>query len=164
MKKLFFFLAFLLLSSAYLSAQADKVLGFWLTEKGTSQVEIYKGTDGKYYGKVSWLDEPNEDGKPKVDDENSDPELQKRPILGLPLLQGFEYDKKDAEWKNGSISCELGQQRRGKDSSTGYRWQLNCSQQEIESQVFLKYLKVRVYADQTDRQPTVAFEAWQPLR
>ena len=103
MKKLFFFLAFLLLSSAYLSAQADKVLGFWLTEKGTSQVEIYKGTDGKYYGKVSWLDEPNEDGKPKVDDENSDPELQKRPILGLPLLQGFEYDKKDAEWKNGSI-------------------------------------------------------------
>ena len=103
MKKLFFFLAFFFLTSAYISAQADKVLGFWITEKGTSQVEIYKGTDGKYYGKVSWLEEPNEDGKPKVDSENSDPELQKRPVLGLPLLQGFDYDKKDNEWKDGSI-------------------------------------------------------------
>ena len=103
MKKLFFFLALLFLASPYLSAQADKVLGFWLTEKGTSQVEIYKGTDGKYIGKISWLDEPNENGKPKVDDENSNPALQNRPIMGLPLLQGFEYDKKDKEWINGSI-------------------------------------------------------------
>ena len=103
MKKIIFFLAFLFLAAPFMSAQADKVAGFWLTEKGTSQVEIYKGTDGKYYGKVSWLDEPNEDGKPKVDDENSDPALQNRPILGLPLLQGFEYDKKEKEWVNGSI-------------------------------------------------------------
>lgn len=103
MKKLFFFLALLFLASPYLSAQADKVLGFWLTEKGTSQVEIYKETDGKYIGKISWLEEPNENGKPKVDDENSDPALQNRPIMGLPLLQGFEYDKKDKEWIEGSI-------------------------------------------------------------
>ena len=103
MKKLFFFLTFILLSTAFLNAQADKVVGFWLTEKGTSQVEIYKGTDGLYYGKVSWLEEPNEDGKPKVDSDNPDPALQKRPILGLPLLQGFEYDKKENEWVNGSI-------------------------------------------------------------
>jgi uncharacterized protein (DUF2147 family) len=103
MKKLFFFLAFLFLASFYLTAQADKVVGVWLTEKGTSQVEIYKGSDGKYYGKISWLEEPNENGKPKVDSDNPDPALQKRPILGLPLLQGFEYDKKDKEWVNGSI-------------------------------------------------------------
>ena len=103
MKKLFFFLTLLFLASTYLSAQADKIVGFWLTEKGTSQVEIYKGTDGKYYGKISWLEELTEDGKPKVDSDNPDPELQKRPILGLPLLQGFEYDKKDKEWARGSI-------------------------------------------------------------
>ena len=103
MKKLFFYLTFLILGSAYLSAQADKVLGFWLTEKGTSQVEIYKGTNGKYYGKVSWLEEPNENGKPKVDDENHDLALQKRPILGLPLLHEFEYDRSDKEWISGSI-------------------------------------------------------------
>jgi uncharacterized protein (DUF2147 family) len=103
MKKLFFLLAFLFFASCYLSAQADKIIGFWLTEKGTSQVEIYKGSDGKYYGKISWLEELMENGKPKVDSENPDPALQNRPILGLPLLQGFEYDKKDREWVNGSI-------------------------------------------------------------
>ncbi len=103
MKKLIFFLAFLFLASAFLFAQADKVVGFWLTEEGTSQVEIYKGTDGKYYGKITWLEEPNEDGKPKIDDENPDPKLQKRPIMGLTLLQGFIYDKKDNEWADGTI-------------------------------------------------------------
>ncbi len=103
MKKLFFFLAFFFLASAYLSAQADKVLGFWLTEKGTSQVEITKGTDGKYYGKISWLEEPNEYGKPKVDSENPDPALKDRLILGLPILEDFEYNKKNKEWVNGSI-------------------------------------------------------------
>jgi len=103
MKKLFFFFAFLFLASAYLSAQADKVVGFYLTAKGTSQVEIYKGTDGKYYGKISWLEELTEDGKPKVDDENPDPALQKRPILGLPLMQGFEYNKDEKQWENGTI-------------------------------------------------------------
>lgn len=103
MKKLFFFLAFLFLASTYISAQADKIVGFWLTEEGTSQVQIYKGTDGKFYGKITWLEEPNENGKPKVDDDNPDPKLQSRPIMGLPLLQGFEYDKKDKEWQNGTI-------------------------------------------------------------
>jgi uncharacterized protein (DUF2147 family) len=103
MKKLFLLLALTLIGTAWLSAQADKVVGFWLTGEGTSQVQIYKGSDGKYYGKISWLEEPNEDGKPKVDSENPDPALKNRPILGLPLLQGFEYDKKDKEWKNGSI-------------------------------------------------------------
>jgi uncharacterized protein (DUF2147 family) len=103
MKKIASFLAFLILALTYSSAQSDKVVGFWLTAKGTSQVEIYKGSDGKYYGKISWLEEPNEDGKPKVDSENPDPTLQKRPILGLPLLQGFSYDKKDREWEGGTI-------------------------------------------------------------
>ncbi len=103
MKKLFFFLASLFLTTALLSAQADKVVGFWLTGEGDSQVEIYKGTDGKYYGKISWLEEPNENGKPKVDDENPDPKLQQRPVMGLPLLQGFVYNKKKKEWSGGTI-------------------------------------------------------------
>ncbi len=99
MKKLFFFLAFLITTTAFLSAQADKIVGFWLTEEGDSQVEIYKGTDGKYYGKISWLEEPNENGKPKVDDENPDPALQNRPIMGLPLLQGFTYNREESKWE-----------------------------------------------------------------
>ena len=69
-----------------------------------------------------------------------------------------------AEWKNGSIYCDAGRERDGKDDATGYLWKLSCAQQEIEPGVFLKCLKVRVYADGMEEEPTVAFEAWQPLR
>jgi uncharacterized protein (DUF2147 family) len=103
MKKLLLFLAMMTAGSSFLFSQTDKVVGFWLTEKGTSQVEIYKAEDGKYYGKISWLEEPNEDGKPKMDTENPDDALKTRPILGLNLLQGFVYNQKDKEWEDGSI-------------------------------------------------------------
>ena len=43
MKKIFTLIAVLFLASAFLSAQADRVVGFWLTEEGTSQVQVYKG-------------------------------------------------------------------------------------------------------------------------
>jgi uncharacterized protein (DUF2147 family) len=87
----------------FLYAQSDKILGTWVTEKGTSAVDIYKGTDGKYNGKISWLEEPLENGKPKVDDENSDPQLAKRPIMGLQILKGFSYDSKRKQWVGGTI-------------------------------------------------------------
>ena len=94
MKKLFFLLAVIFLASAYVSAQVDKVVGFWLTEEGTSQVQVYKGNNGSYFGKITWLDEPNEDGKPKVDDDNPDPALQNRPIMGLVIVKDLKYDSK----------------------------------------------------------------------
>ncbi len=68
------------------------------------------------------------------------------------------------EWKNGHMPCDVGQEQQGKDSATGYRWQLNCNQQEVEAGIFLKCLRVKVYADPTEQEPTIAFEAWQPLR
>lgn len=86
-----------------LLAQADRILGTWYTEEGTSTVDIYKGSDGKYHGKVSWLDEPYENGKPKVDSENPDQKLKSRPIMGLPLLQGFQYSPGKKQWVNGTI-------------------------------------------------------------
>ena len=103
MKKLLLFLALLIMGSSFLFSQADKVLGFWLTEKGTSQVEIYKAEDGKYFGRISWLEEPNEDGKPKMDTENPDEAMKTRPIHGLNLLKEFVYNAKDEEWEDGSI-------------------------------------------------------------
>lgn len=107
MKTKFLFVAFLLavfLSPDLFAQEADNVLGYWLTQEGDSQVKIFKAKDGKYYGNIKWLDEPNEeDGTPKVDDENSNPELQKRPILGLQLLKSFNYDEKAEEWVDGTI-------------------------------------------------------------
>ena len=103
MKKISIVIGLLFLFSLQIAAQADKVLGFWLTDEGESQIEIFKKSNGKYYGKIVWLEEPYENGKPKVDDDNPDESLRNRPILGLELLKGFNYDSEDKEWENGTI-------------------------------------------------------------
>ena len=83
---------------------ADKILGYWLTQDGDSQVKIFKATNGKYYGEIKWLKTPNEeDGTPKLDDNNPDPELQKKTVLGLQILKGFKFDNDDKEWVDGTI-------------------------------------------------------------
>lgn len=80
---------------------ANKILGVWLTAVEDSKVEIYK-KGNKYYGRVIWLAEPNdEDGKPAVDKFNPNPSLQKRPILNMDILTSFTYD--DGEYVDGFI-------------------------------------------------------------
>ncbi len=84
-----------------MTAQSSAILGEWLNEDKDAKVNIYE-KEGKYYGKVSWLKEPNEDdGKPKVDNENPDESKRSRPIAGLLLLKDFYYAEK--EWKGGTI-------------------------------------------------------------
>jgi uncharacterized protein (DUF2147 family) len=105
--------ALLVISMAFAGAasaqsKADKILGYYLTyddETGAekSQVQIFKSTNGKYYGKIVWLKEPNKNGKPKVDDKNPDAKLQSRAIIGLEMLKGFKYNESDNEWNDGSI-------------------------------------------------------------
>ena len=102
MKKLLFTLFATLLPLA-LTAQASKITGTWLTEEGTSQVEIFKGSDGQYHGKIIWLDEPNENGKPKKDKENPNKNLRNRPLLGLNLVKGFSYNRGKKQWTGGTI-------------------------------------------------------------
>lgn len=88
-----------------LNAQNKKsdILGEWLNEEGDARVEMFE-RNGKIYGKLSWLKDPiDEDtGKPKLDKNNDDPQLQKRPLLGLEILSGFTFDGKK-EWKGGEI-------------------------------------------------------------
>jgi len=103
MKKYLFTAIALLIVPLFLYAQTDKIQGIWFTEKGTSTVEVTKSSDGTYAGKINWLEEPNENGKPKVDDENSDPELAKRPIMGLSIVKDFHYNSKKERWDEGSI-------------------------------------------------------------
>jgi uncharacterized protein (DUF2147 family) len=81
----------------------DKVLGKWYTPDKETILEVYKES-GKYFGKIVWLKEPNEeDGTPKVDDKNPEPKLQSRHILGLVNLNDFIYDAKEKEWSDGKI-------------------------------------------------------------
>ena len=108
MKKLAIFLL-VLLPAVFISnlskaqVKANDVEGIWLNEDKDAHIRI-ENRDGKYYGNIVWLKEPYEEGTtdPKVDDENPDPELQKRPIMGLELLSGFVFDGDD-EWEDGDI-------------------------------------------------------------
>ena len=80
-------------------SQSDKVLGFWLTAEGDSQLEIFKTNEGRYSGKVVWIDK-DWDAK---DDKNPNPKLQSRKIVGLQFLSNFRFNEKDKEWVDGSI-------------------------------------------------------------
>ncbi len=96
--------ATIMLFTLFASGQANQVVGFWLTAEGDSQVEIFRKADNKYYGRVVWLKDPlNEQGRPKVDDQNPERALQNRPIIGLELLKGFSYNASKSEWAGGTI-------------------------------------------------------------
>jgi uncharacterized protein (DUF2147 family) len=99
MKKNLLFVIILLLSTGLMYAQADKVLGIWLTEKKSSQVKVFKATDGKIYGKVAWID----DDKEKLDTNNPDPNLSKQKVWGSVILKGFKYNESKKQWEGGTI-------------------------------------------------------------
>lgn len=93
--------------------EADRLLGRWKTEPDEdgelAHVEITEQA-GAYSGKIVWLSQPKfgpEDGaewagKVKVDHHNPKDELRDRPILGLPIVEGFSYDGDD-RWTGGTI-------------------------------------------------------------
>jgi uncharacterized protein (DUF2147 family) len=103
----------LFLALPVLAGDGNTILGVWATdpdgEGGQAHIEITK-VDGKYAGKIVWLEEPlyteddedGEAGEPKVDKNNPDAALQSRPIMGLQLMAGFVFDGKGT-WKKGTI-------------------------------------------------------------
>jgi uncharacterized protein (DUF2147 family) len=103
MKKLLFTAIVILFVPVFLYAQASRIEGTWYNDDKTSKITIKKEINGKYEGKITWLDEPNENGKPKVDDENPDPKLQNRPIMGLTIVENFRYDSHKKQWVGGRI-------------------------------------------------------------
>ncbi|OJV52082.1 MAG: hypothetical protein BGO31_08145 [Bacteroidetes bacterium 43-16] len=83
------------------SAKAQEINGYWYNDVKDAKIEIFKATDGKYYGKIVWLKEPNRDGQPKVDKFNSNSKLKTRPIMGLHILSGFK--KSGSTYEDGTI-------------------------------------------------------------
>ena len=85
-----FLFVFLFLISKVAGAQADPIEHTWYNEAKTGKIQIYKAVDGKFYGKIVWLKEPNRDGKPKLDIENPDKSKRNQPTMGLLILKGFK--------------------------------------------------------------------------
>lgn len=78
---------------------ADPVEGEWLTPSGSGKVRIAP-CGGKLCGNITWLKNPA-DAKAS-DNNNPDPKLKARPILGLPMLWGFK-PAGPGKWTGGKI-------------------------------------------------------------
>ena len=99
MKKILFCMIFMLAPLA--AAFAQDVIGKWKLEDGSAIVEVYKQGD-VYNGKIVWLKDPTEaDGTPAVDNQNPDPKLRSRQVIGLNMLHGLK--KVGGEYTGGSI-------------------------------------------------------------
>jgi uncharacterized protein (DUF2147 family) len=96
---------FLLLASTT-TALAASAEGEWVTEGDKARVKIAPcaGSAQELCGTITWSYRPPDapaEG-PLLDINNGDPALRSRPIVGLPLLQGFKPDGDDT-WDGGTI-------------------------------------------------------------
>jgi uncharacterized protein (DUF2147 family) len=99
MKKNLLIIALFIISAGMIYGQADKVIGIWLTEKKGSQIRIFKATDGKYYGKIEWLEED----KDRLDVNNPNEKLRSNKVWGMLILRGFNYNESKKQWEGGTI-------------------------------------------------------------
>lgn len=91
-----------------LPAHAADVAGRWMLSDGKITVQV-SHCGSQLCGKVVALKEPISkiDGKPKVDRENPDPALRRRPIIGLDILLGMQ-PAGDNLWKGAIYNADDG--------------------------------------------------------
>lgn len=75
--------------------RGDDILGFWNDTEHSAVIEIYK-CGKKYCGKIDKAKKG-----PKTDENNPEPGLRGRPIIGMELMKGFSFNGK--EWKGGKV-------------------------------------------------------------
>jgi uncharacterized protein (DUF2147 family) len=95
-------LAGLLLAAAAPAFAADPVEGEWLTQSGSGKVRIgpCAGKPDRMCGAISWLKNPA-DAVAK-DNQNPDPALKSRTMLGLPMIWNFKQAA-PGRWAGGKI-------------------------------------------------------------
>jgi uncharacterized protein (DUF2147 family) len=100
---LLLFLFLLSGSLAFSQTDADRIVGLWLPADKKSHIRIEK-IGNKYFGKVVWLKEPNDEktGKPEVDEHNPDPNMRTQPIMGLRIMKDFTYEG-NGVFKGGNV-------------------------------------------------------------
>ncbi|MFM2267688.1 MAG: hypothetical protein RL757_1129 [Bacteroidota bacterium] len=103
-KKIFFlFLMFATrLSNAGAQNDADKIVGKWMSADNDMKVEVYKN-NGYYEGRIIWFAcAPKYVMTDFYDKKNPNKSLCGRPWLGMNVLEGLQFKKKN-EWHNGKI-------------------------------------------------------------
>ncbi len=104
----------LLVSTAFAEPGPDAIIGQWMSTRRNVKVQVYKeGVEFK--GRVTWFKDSDDPSKPmatRLDENNPDPKLRKRKVLGMPVLSRLEYNAKTGRWENGKIY----------DPKTGRQW------------------------------------------
>jgi len=91
--------AILMIASPAFAENGKDVFGIWKVQSGTALVEIKDCGDGTPCGRLVSIDAPNPEAV--LDDQNPNPELAKKPLLGSRMLWGFEAKK--SKWSGGRI-------------------------------------------------------------
>ncbi len=66
--------------------------GVWIMDNGKVTVQV-DDCGGNLCGKIVALSKPlDKHGNPKLDKENPDPALRKRPVIGITILQNMKAD------------------------------------------------------------------------
>ncbi|NGF55624.1 DUF2147 domain-containing protein [Parapedobacter sp. SGR-10] len=103
MKKIYYTLLLLICSTAAYSQSSVDIVGKWTTiddETGQAKsiVEIFKKSDGKYYGKIhKLLIKPENDNCINCKDDRKN-----KPLIGLEIIRGLS--KEGNEFTGGSIT------------------------------------------------------------
>jgi uncharacterized protein (DUF2147 family) len=83
-------------------ASAFDIDGVWEVEDGDAHVQIWP-CGNSLCGDIVWLKAPqNREGRPRLDDDNENPRLRDRPLLGVELLEGFRRTAAN-RWEGGRI-------------------------------------------------------------
>ena len=104
MKSKTLFTVILLTLSLMCSAQINAILGDWITVddktgEQRSVVTLYKAEDGKYYGKIAKLLV----GDSKVLCDKCEGADHNRPVEGLVIIRGMQYDKENNQLAGGQV-------------------------------------------------------------
>ena len=100
LKKIFSLFLLVALTTTVFAQKKDDILGKWVNSSGEGQIEVFKKGE-KYYGKLVWIKEPNENGKPKTDEKNPNASLRTKPIVGLEIVKDFEFE--DGKYVDGKV-------------------------------------------------------------
>lgn len=104
MKSIISFISIIIISISTFSQSADDIKGYWITADGEGQVKIFKSTNSKYYGKITWLNHPyNDDGSEKRDILNPNDKIRGEKVVGLLFLKSFEFNSHSKHWDNGTV-------------------------------------------------------------
>ena len=82
---------------------ANRILGEWTPGHGDARVKITR-ENNVFVGTIVWLREPidKNTGEPRTNINSRDSALREKPLLGLRIVDGFQYAN-DQLWQEGTV-------------------------------------------------------------